>query len=142
MASLGANFVKNGLLFNPTSCHAGSSRNFFIFKQQIKLLTGCDIEKFCGHFCLDKQSNFVVAFKISSDEQQPQPITTYPPTHRGILPVVTRLGDLLDFWATFQSLWQQLISPNLSHSQAIFVKMSKSLISLVKSFLATFIDIW
>ena len=29
---------------------------------------------------------------------------------------VTRLGDLLDFGATFLSLWQQLICPNLLNS--------------------------
>ena len=38
-------------------------------------------------------------------------------------------------WATFLSLWQQLICPNLPHSQAIFVKVLKSIIFLVKSFL-------
>ena len=48
---------------------------------------------------------------------------------------VTRLGYLLDFG-------QQLICPNLPHSQAFFVKVSKSLIFLVKSFWTTFIDIW
>ena len=46
---------------------------------------------------------------------------------------VTRLGDLLDF-----SLWQQLICPNRLHSWAIFVKMSKSIIFLVKSCLGNF----
>ena len=51
---------------------------------------------------------------------------------------VTRLGDLLDVGATFQSLWQQLICPNFPHSQAIFVKGSKSSIFLVKSFLGNF----
>ena len=45
-------------------------------------------------------------------------------------------------WATFWSLWQQLICPNLPHSLAIFVKVSKSIIFLVKSFWATFMDIW
>ena len=47
---------------------------------------------------------------------------------------VTRLGNLLAFG--------NLFCPNLLHSQAIFVKVSKSLIYLVKSFWATFIDIW
>ena len=41
-------------------------------------------------------------------------------------------------WATFRSLWQQVVCPNLPHSQAIFVKVSKSLIFLVKSFLGNF----
>ena len=36
---------------------------------------------------------------------------------------VTRLG--IGLWATFQSLWQQLICPNLPHSQAIFCKNVK-----------------
>ena len=41
---------------------------------------------------------------------------------------VTRLGNLLDFGQLFYCLWQQLICPNLSHSQAFFVKVSKSII--------------
>ena len=44
---------------------------------------------------------------------------------------VTRSGNLLDFG-------QQLICPNLPHSLAIFVKVSKSIIFLVKSFLGKF----
>ena len=50
----------------------------------------------------------------------------------------TRLGDLLDFWATFQSIWQQLFCPNLPQSKEFFVKVSKSLIFLLKSFLGNF----
>ena len=41
-------------------------------------------------------------------------------------------------WATFQSLWQQVICPILLNSQTIFVKVSKSFIFLVKSFLGNF----
>ena len=52
-----------------------------------------------------------------------------------------QIGPFIGLWATFQSLWQQLICPNLPHSWSIFVKVSKSFIFLVKSFLATFIDI-
>ena len=44
---------------------------------------------------------------------------------------VTRLGNLLDFG-------QQLMCPNLPHSLAIFVKVLKSIIFLVKSFLGNF----
>ena len=40
--------------------------------------------------------------------------------------------------ATFQSLWQQLICPNLPHFYAIFVKVSKSFIFLMKSLLGNF----
>ena len=48
---------------------------------------------------------------------------------------VTKLGDLLDFRNLFNSsLWPQLFCPNLLHSYAILVKVSKSLIFLVKSF--------
>ena len=36
------------------------------------------------------------------------------------------------------SLWQQLIYPNLLHSLAIFVKVSKSIIFLANSFLGNF----
>ena len=39
-----------------------------------------------------------------------------------------QIGRFIEFWATFQSLWQQIICPNHLHSQAIFVKVSKSLI--------------
>ena len=48
---------------------------------------------------------------------------------------VTRLGDILDFG---QILEQQLICPNLPHSLAIFVKVSKSFIFQVKPFLGNF----
>ena len=49
-----------------------------------------------------------------------------------------QIGQLIGLWATFQSLWKQLICSNLQHYQAIFVKMSKSLNFLVKSFLGNF----
>ena len=39
-----------------------------------------------------------------------------------------QIGRFIGLWATFQNLWQQLICPNLPHSQAIFVKVSKSII--------------
>ena len=44
------------------------------------------------------------------------------------------------FWTlgNFWSLWQQLICPNLPHSYGIFVRVSKSFIVLVKSFMANF----
>ena len=42
-------------------------------------------------------------------------------------------------WETFQSLWQQLICPNLPPTfLGNFVKVSKSIIFLVKSFLGNF----
>ena len=53
-----------------------------------------------------------------------------------------QIGRFIGLWAAFQSLWEQFICPNLIHSKAIFVKVSKSLILLLKSFWATFIDIW
>ena len=52
--------------------------------------------------------------------------------------IVTRLGNLLDFGLTFQSLLQHLVCLNLPHSYAIFVKVSKYFILLVKSFLGNF----
>ena len=45
-------------------------------------------------------------------------------------------------WATFQSLWQQLVGPNLPQSWGILVKVSKSLIFLVTSFLGNFSRHW
>ena len=45
---------------------------------------------------------------------------------------VTRLDYLLQFVQFFQSLWQQLFGQHRLHFKAIFVKVSKSLISLVK----------
>ena len=51
---------------------------------------------------------------------------------------VTRLGDLSDFGPLFKAFFQQLIIPNLLHSKSIFVKVSKSIIFLVKPFLGNF----
>ena len=48
-----------------------------------------------------------------------------------------QIGRFIGIRSTF-GLWQQLICPNLPHSQAIFVKVSKSIIFLVKSFLGNF----
>ena len=55
---------------------------------------------------------------------------------------MTRLCDLFDFGQLFKAFGNNLICSNLPHSYAIYVKVSKSLIFLVKSFWATFIDIW
>ena len=44
-----------------------------------------------------------------------------------------QIGRYIGLWVTFQSLWQQLACPNILHSSAIFVKVSKSLIFLVQS---------
>ena len=63
------------------------------------------------------------------------------------MPTVThihfdQIGRFIGLWANFQSLWQQLICPNLPHSSAIFVKVPKSLIFYWNHCWATFIDIW
>ena len=58
---------------------------------------------------------------------QPLPLPWYASS-------ATILGDLLDFGQLFKAL----ICPNLSHSWGIFVKVSKSFIFLVKSFLGNF----
>ena len=55
-------------------------------------------------------------------------------TTANIVTSVTRLGDLLDFGPLFKAFGQQLFCPNIPHSSAIFVKVSKSIIFLVKSF--------
>ena len=49
-----------------------------------------------------------------------------------------QIGRFIALCATIQSLWQQLISPNLLHSWAIFVNLSKSFLFLVKSYLGNF----
>ena len=49
-----------------------------------------------------------------------------------------QIGWFIGLWATFESLWQQLFSPTLPHSWAIFVKVTKYIIFLVKSFLSNF----
>ena len=49
-----------------------------------------------------------------------------------------QIGRFITHWATLQSRWQQLFSPNCPHCQAIFVKVSKSFIFVVKSFLGNF----
>ena len=48
--------------------------------------------------------------------------------------------DWVIYWTLgkFLSLWQQLFSPTLPHSWAIFVKVTKYIIFLVKSFLSNF----
>ena len=51
-----------------------------------------------------------------------------------------QIGRFIGLRATFQSLWQQSVCPNLPHSQAIFVNVSKSLIFPVKSFRGNFIQ--
>ena len=51
---------------------------------------------------------------------------------------VTRLGDLLTLWTTFQSLWQQLFGPNCQCVWEIFCKDVKKFIFLLKSFLGNF----
>ena len=51
---------------------------------------------------------------------------------------VTRIGRFIGIWVTFQSLWQQLICPNILHSLAIFEKVSNYIIFVVKSFLGNF----
>ena len=45
-----------------------------------------------------------------------------------------KIGRFIELWATFQSLWQQIICP----FGQIFLKVSKSIIFLVKSFLGNF----
>ena len=51
---------------------------------------------------------------------------------------VTRLGDFIALWATFQRLWQQLFCPNCPHFWGNFVMVSNYFIFLVKSFLGNF----
>ena len=50
-----------------------------------------------------------------------------------------QIGRFFALWATIQSRWQQLFYPNFPHCLAIFVKVSKSFIFLVKSFLG---NVW
>ena len=49
-----------------------------------------------------------------------------------------QIGRFVVLWSTIESLWQQLICPNLSHSWASFVKVSKSFVFLVNSLLGNF----
>ena len=48
------------------------------------------------------------------------------------------IGRFFALRATIESRWQQLFYPNRPHCKAIFVKVSKSFIFLVKSFLGNF----
>ena len=50
-----------------------------------------------------------------------------------------QIGRIIGLCPTFQSLWQQLVCPNLPHSYAIFVDVWKSPIFLVEIFLG---NIW
>ena len=47
-------------------------------------------------------------------------------------------GQFIALWTIFQSLWQQLFCPNQPHFYAIFGKVSKPFIFLMKSFLGNF----
>ena len=49
-----------------------------------------------------------------------------------------QIGRFIALWATFQSLWQQFFCPNYPYFSGIFVKVSKSFIFLVISFLCNF----
>ena len=49
-----------------------------------------------------------------------------------------QIWRFIGLWASFSSLWQQLICPNLPHSWAMFVKVLKSFIFLMKSLLGNF----
>ena len=49
-----------------------------------------------------------------------------------------QIWRFIGLWPTFKCFWQQTICPNLPHSLAFFVKVSKSIIFLVKSFLGNF----
>ena len=49
-----------------------------------------------------------------------------------------QIGRFNALWATFQSLWQQLFCPDRPHFWATFVKMLKSFMFLVESFLGNF----
>ena len=51
------------------------------------------------------------------------------------------IGRFFALWATIQSWWPQLFWPNCPFL-AIFVRVSKSFIFLVKLFLGNFLDIW
>ena len=50
----------------------------------------------------------------------------------------SRGAPFFALWATFQSQWQPLFCPNSTHFKAIFVKVTKSFIFLVKSVLGNF----
>ena len=49
-----------------------------------------------------------------------------------------QIWRFIALWTTFKCFFQHLICPNLSHSYWIFIKESKSIIFLVKSFLGKF----
>ena len=61
-----------------------------------------------------------------------------PETVDRLVTNVTRLGDLLDCGQLFKAFADNLICPNLPHSLAIYVTVSKSFIFLVKSVLGNF----
>ena len=56
----------------------------------------------------------------------------------GTYPQCDQIGRFIELWASFQSLWQQFYCPNYPYFRWFFVKVSKSLIFLVKSFLSNF----
>ena len=57
---------------------------------------------------------------------------------RFAFPQCDQIGRFIGLWATLQSLLHQLICPNLLHTWAIFEKVSKYVIFIVKTFLGNF----
>ena len=60
------------------------------------------------------------------------------PTSMSALDQCDQIWRFIGLWPTFKCFWQHLICPNLSHSYGIFVKVSKSIIFLVKTVLGKF----
>ena len=53
-----------------------------------------------------------------------------------------QIWRFIGLWATFSSLWQLVIGPNLTHSKAIFLKCQNLSLFEWNHFWAIFIDIW
>ena len=99
----------------------------------------------CGQpklpFCAKHISRLFILVVIVKGQQQPRTVIPLGLDWIDSSDASTQcdqIGQFIRLWAPFQSLWKQLICPNLQYSKAIFVKVSKSIIFLVISFLGNF----
>ena len=92
-----------------------SLKNFVSLKHRSYLCTYVNTHRYVSHDCNVSTLGFVGP-QVQCDQ----------------------IGRFIELWSTFQSLWHQLFCPIWPHFQAIFVKVSRSFIFLVESFLGEF----
>ena len=119
----------------------GHSRPLFVYFRSFS-------NKFYNKFMWKMSTQYpVLGSNLQPSIYESPPLTTRPPMRPidrwsvVFYSATTPTGSVWPGWTIYWALgnflkrWQQLICPNLPHSLAIFVKVSKSIIFLVKSFL-------